>query len=379
MEKLNSVTMYMVHTLNGIMLFFNPGEAKEESGLMGRAYKYDEVTLHYHGNGTLDALKNCAPLTAYRAVISATGERTDWYLSMQKADNAVVDKVCEVQFEKAQIQRPYLKPEQLPTLEQLIANERGLFTRMNLHPEVDGFSSRGKIYFPDRSCAEKLCAGPAVITEVKDKGNYGFFTGHMVQYEWPDDNALLEYIEKDGFMNRHMLTFVETEHFGKIVVLSEQLIYESSRYFPCHKALGIYDGELVSITDTSVLSDPGDDIRYVTVADLLCREYMGCAFEDLTKCFIELPRQYSKKLRCRKYDKYVSDLMDDAADSGVVTPMLLEESVFFYELHPYGLLATIQGFSNEELDEIVKTVNRVNMAAQEQISSLAKRGKIRLI
>ena len=83
-------------------------------------------------------------------------------------------------------------------------------------------------------------------------------------------------------------------------------------------------------------------------------------------------------LRVRSYDKYVSDLMDDAADSGIVSPKILEETVFFYEFSSYGLLATIHGFSKEEMDEIVKTVNQINMAAQEQIKSLAKRGKIRI-
>lgn len=365
---MNKTAMYAEHSAyDGWHLHFNPGEAKEHNA---QNY-YHAVTFHHAAD--LDIIKSKGG-EAFRAHYG--DNVTDWYDTRSGALAAVPVDAAVDQWEDARVHCPWLFPMSFPRKDQAFKGEKGPFVRLNLHPEQDGIT-RGKICFPDRECADKICSGPIVITGVKDHGNYGFFTGHMVQYEWPDDNKLLDHIEKDGFMSRYRLTYVETEHFGKIIVLSEH-IGLMNRYIPCHRALGVQNGDIVSISDTAVLTDPGNDIRSVDVADLLCREYMGCDFSKITDQFIQIPDQWTRALRVRKYDMYVSDLMDDAVDSGIVSPMILEETIFFYEFSPYGLLATIHGFSKEELDEIVKTVNQTNMAAQEQIKSLVKRGKIRI-
>lgn len=366
---MNKTTMYAERSAyDGWHLHFNPGEAKEHNS---QRY-YHTVTFHHAAD--LDIIKSKGG-EAFRAHYG--DNVTDWYDTRSGALAAVPVDAAVDQWEEARVHCPWLFPMSFPRKDQAFKGEKGAFVRLNLHPEQDGIT-RGKICFPDRECTDKICSGPIVITGVKDHGNYGFFTGHMVQYEWPDDDTLLDYIENNGFMNKYRLTYVETEHFGKIVVLSERWGREN-RFFPVHKALGMYDGELESITETAVLSDPGNDIRYVDAADMLCQKYAGCQFAYLINRFVTVPEQWIRMLRIRSYDKYVSDLMDDAVDSGIVSPMLLEESVFFYEFSPYGLLATIHAFSKEEVEEIVKTVNQTNMAAMEQIKGLAKRGKIRIM
>lgn len=365
---MNKTTMYAeCFGADGWHLHFNPGEAKEHNAVS----QYHPAVFHH----ALDAetIKSNGG-EAFRAYYG--DNVTDWYDTRSGAVAAVPDDAEISMVEEARVHRQWLFPLSFPITDNVVQGDKGLFVRLNLHPEVDGVT-RGKICFPDRECADKIRSGPVVITGAKDKGNYGFFTGHMVQYEWPDDDKLLDYIENDGFMSRYRLTYVETEHFGKIIVLSEY-VGLANRYFPCHRALGVQNGDIVSISDTAVLTDPGDDIRSVDVADLLCREYMGCDFNKITDQFIQIPDQWTRALRVRSYDKYVSDLIDDAVDSGIVSPKILEETVFFYEFSSYGLLATIHGFSKEEMEEIVKTVNQINMAAQEQIKSLAKRGKIRI-
>lgn len=365
---MNKTTMYAEHSAyDGWHLHFNPGEAKEHNAVG----QYHPAAFHHALD--VETIKNNGG-EAFRAHYN--DNVTDWYDTKNGAVAAVPAEAEISMVEEARVHRQWLFPMSFPKTDNVVQGDKGLFVRLNLHPEIDGIT-RGKICFPDRECADKIRSGPVVITGAKDKGNYGFFTGHMVQYEWPDDDKLLDYIEKDGFMSRYHLTYVETEHFGKIIVLSEKISLVN-RYFPCHRALGVQNGDIVSISDTAVLTDPGDDIRSVDVADLLCREYMGCDFSNLTNQFIQIPDQWTKRLRIRKYDMYISDLMDDAVDSGIVTPRLLEESVFFYEFSPYGLLATIHAFSKEEVEEIVKTVNQTNMAALEQVKSLAKRGKIRI-
>lgn len=360
--------MYAEHSgMDGWHLHFNPGEAKEHN----LQSQYHSAVFHHARK--LDVLKKEGG-TAFRAYYNDTV--TDWYDIRSDALNAVPVDAAVSTWEEARVHAQWLFPLRFPVTSHAEQGEKGPFVRLNLHPEADGMT-RGKLCFPHRDCADKIRSGPIVITGVFDKGNYAFFTGHMVQYEWPDNDKLLDYIEKDGFISRYRLTYVETEHFGKIIVLSEH-VGLINRYIPCHRALGVQNGDIVSISDTAVLTDPGNDIRSIDVADLLCREYMGCDFGNLTNQFIQIPDQWTRRLRTRKYDRYISDLMDDAVDSGIVSPMILEETVFFYEFSSYGLLATIHGFSKEEMDEIVKTVNQTNMAAQEQIKSLAKRGKIRI-
>ncbi len=141
-------------------------------------------------------------------------------------------------------------------------------------------------------------------------------------------------------MRHYHLTYVETKHFGKIVVAFERVGW-SAMCFPLNKAFGMLNGEMTVIRCPDVLDDPGDDIKGVDVADMLCQECLQRDFSDLTERFDQLPDRYFKWVRCNKCDKYVSDLMDDAVDSGILAPMLLEGSVFCYMMLPYGLLENI--------------------------------------
>ncbi len=67
----------------------------------------------------------------------------------------------------------------LPVEAILSQNEKGLYCRMNLRPDVFGTRTAGKMYFPDRSCKNQLRPGPVVITEVFERTSYGFIVCHM--------------------------------------------------------------------------------------------------------------------------------------------------------------------------------------------------------
>lgn len=275
---------------------------------------------------------------------------------------------------------PYLKPVKLPTTARLVLGDRGLYTRLNLHPEIDGQDARGKVYFPDRSCADDLTSGEVIITEVRDKGSYGFFKGHNVKYEWPTDDQLDAYIHDHDNMWSGVLVYIKTAHFGNIIITGNRHPYGWSKGYYIQGGIGVRDGELVSVGESYMLfeQDKVCETKKVEVSDFICKRYHDCSFGELLKKFVEVP-QAEKMVRWgHHHDKFISELMDEASDSAVVCPMASEQGVFFYDIRPDGIPSALSCFSKEEMDEIIKTVNQVNMAATEQIRSLVKRGKMRL-
>lgn len=71
-------------------------------------------------------------------------------------------------------------------------------TRFNAHPEHDGWCCAGKYYFPDRSW-ENPAVGPARVKILREKENYGFIVGEMVNPTLPEDltetlNVIIRYM-----------------------------------------------------------------------------------------------------------------------------------------------------------------------------------------
>lgn len=339
-------------------LYYNLGEASKGAF---------EFRLAYTGD------LNCIQ-EEYTPIFRKCGSNT-FYLSRFEA-SAESEDAGEIW--DATLRPPYLKPVKLPTTAYLTPGDRGLYTHLNLHPEIDGLDARGKVYFPDRSCADNLTCGEAIITEVRDKGSYGFFKGHNVKYEWPTDDQLDAYIHDRNDMWNEVLVYIETAHFGKFILTGSRFVYGSEGYV-VHNGIGVRDGELVPISDyMRIEQDKVREVKRVEVPDFICKRYHDCSFGELLKKFVEAP-QAEKMARWGHYhDKFISKLMDEASDSAVVRPMASEQGVFFYDIRPDGIASALSCFSKEEMDEIVKTVNQVNMAATEQIRSLIKRGKMRI-
>lgn len=280
---------------------------------------------------------------------------------------------------EAVLRPPYLKPKKLPITAQLVHGDRGLYTRLNLHPEIDGCYAKGKVFFPDRSCADDLVYGEAIITEVKDKGTYGFFKGHNVKYDWPTEDQLDAYIHANDGMWNNVLVYIETAHFGKVIMVGARFVYGGDGYV-IRGGLGVHDGKLIPIPDYMMIeADKTHEVKKVEIPDLICQRYHNCSFSELMKKFVQLPQAEKMHRLGKPSDRYISSLMDEAADSSVVYPTVTEQSgVFFYYLRPDGIVSALSCFSQEEMDEIIQTVNRVNTTAIERIQSLIKRGKMRL-
>jgi hypothetical protein len=156
-------------------------------------------------------------------------------------------------------------------------------------------------------------------------------------------------------------------------------LYDWSKGYYIQGGIGVRDGELVSISDyMRIEQDKVCEAKQVEVSDFICKRYHDCSFGELLKKFVEVPRAGEMVRWGHHHDKFVSELMDEASDSAVVCPMASEQGVFFYDIRPNGIASALSCFSKEEMGEIIKTVNQVNMAATEQIRGLIKRGKMRL-
>lgn len=264
--------------------------------------------------------------------------------------------------------------EVLPTTATLYRNEKGLFCRLNLRPDLDG-TIPGKIFFPDRSCTAELCEGPCVITEIKDKGNYGFFKGHMQQYKSPSDEALDDYLrDHDGLCDSFM-RYMKGK-FGEYISLIARPWGQSGGYIDWQKYLVQTDNEKVEEHTYGVFTDDttATITKEISVADFLCEGYHGCSFDELMGKFVSPAFQIHNATHS---NKFVSHLFDDAVDAKFLRPMQ-SGNIFFVEIDKSNLIRSLMDFSREEMSELIQTVNGINKTANEAIKGKIKRGQIRI-
>lgn len=259
----------------------------------------------------------------------------------------------------------------------LTYGDRGFKVRLNINPATDyRAAGPGKIFFPDRSCESKLCAGPVIITHVDDRGSYGFFRGHMEQYEWPNDELLDEYIHHEGGLWDTELQYVESEFFGRYILVMKTVVQRHSMLLRPAFALSAGYDELREINDTSVLVAPATVIKTISVKDFIAQKHHGCRYNSILDRFVKISSEEKFLKQSFPSDKYVSDLMDEAVDSQIVMSRITSQNVHFIVPDQLAMASGLSCFTTEELDEIIKEANRVNMAANEQIRSLIKRGMI---
>lgn len=276
---------------------------------------------------------------------------------------------------RAHAMRPRLKPLTLPVTQYLYKNDRGLYCRLNLHPEIDGsFRVNGKLFFPDRSCADTLCEGYCVITETNDKGNYGFFKGHMQQFKAPSDELLDEYIREHGLYDRTLRymsgkfgTYVETiwipDTWTTGYITDNRVLVETE------------DGKIEEYANLGV--DPNARVtKEISVADYLCEGYHGCKFDKLFNSFVRVV--FNPGVNASVSDKYISDLLDDAVTEGMLQTFAFQ-NVFYVNVTSDGLARALMSFSRDEMSELIQTVNKINQTANDIIRGKIKRGKISII
>ena len=317
-------------------------------------------TLHYEGN--LDELLK-EHSVVYRFCV---GELcSHFYFSVEEVYARVKECFYEehspANLETCEIKPARYKPVELPVTVDMWSGEKGPFCRMNLHPEIDGQFCRGKIYFVDRNCADKICEGPAIITSVKDKGSYGFVTGYMKQYQDPTDAQVADYVIKNNlyeeivqFCNNKFGSFVLL--YGKCFIQEGGAMYQSDLYLPG------YDDDF---TVTESLSG----------ADLVCQGYQGCSYEEFKAKFVRFEFEGMQPAKC---SRFVSELFDEAIKYGFISHRVVC-NVEYVVVNEKELPNALDQFSQEEMNSIIKVVYKINTGANEAIKAKIKSGKVTLL
>lgn len=254
----------------------------------------------------------------------------------------------------------------LPLRARLHLGDRGLFCRVRMSEDERG---AGKIFMPDRSCADKLHQGIVKITRLIDKGTYGFFVGEMIKQETPSDEQVIDYICSEGkYADDYQ--FCESEVGGYVTLKNRDYCY-SRTVLVNDQDLGFCESlDLYFLTT----EDSHKVNRVVNGVDLVCNHFHGCKYNDLYSRFV----QYDFDIFYGAYEstRYVSDLFDDAVDSFL--SLRVSCGVEFVVVNGSRLINSLHLFSKEEIDEIIEEVNKINTAANQLMTSKIKKGKVRL-
>lgn len=329
-----------------------------------------EITLHYEGDLN-ELLKGYDEAWYVSSALfdPCVNERISKHFFMNRED--AINAAREAGAEEAGVWNSYsvyienretdYTPMKLPVRTTLMRNDKGLYCRLNLHPEEDGYRSPGKIFFPDRKCGNSLCEGPVIITSVHDKGNYGFFTGEMVQYEAPSDEQVSEHVIKNSLYDRK-LRFMKGK-LGSYVEVDGGNCFVAANS-GCEFNYDVYDyGEAVSKCTEEILG-----------VDLVCQGFQGCNFEEFYNRFVKFEFQSFHATWCIKF---ISKLFDEAIKYRFIA-LKTTNNVDFVEVDKGQLMYALDQFSREEMAEIIAKVTEINTKANETIKSKMRSGKVRL-
>ena len=346
-----------------MFLFLNEGEAKDNG------MHVEEDQLMYEGD--IEAAYGNF-FFAYFFESEQGWRHTTWCRTKEQAIEMALKEGVErdgstlsARLSVAMFHEPYLKTREFPLRTVLSQGNKGLYCKLNLHPEIDGIHSSGKFYFPDRSCADNLCEGPVIITEIKDRGTYGFFKGHMRKFSLPADEDLDNYIEKyyqQGYIE-NSFRFVESE-FGSFVLTPHDMVLAKDE-----------KGNFIDNVSFHELGKKGTIVKTVAFSDFICEGYHDCAFTELMNKFNVF--HFETAFGVVSSDKFISELLDDAIADKFIKPKALD-GVFFVSVDPQELKKSLMKYSREEMQELIETVNDINQKAEAAIKSKIKSGKISL-
>lgn len=354
---MDKIKVWYYNSLFGREVCFTIGEAKD----FGNGI-YEEGVLYYEGD-----LKSLLQQNPYAYCFHMGYLCNRFYLSKQSAlekaklaESAWVEEFGEFAIYEYHVESQRYFPVEFPVTATLVEGERGLLCRLNMRPDIDGKKPTGKIYFPDRSCAKDLCVGPAVITEILDRGNYGFFKAHMQQFEAPSDEEVSLYVIRNGLYDRKV-NFC-SNRFGNFVIIDEIcLIRGSEGVITSYSPLGKYDPK-VTVKES------------ILAKDLVCQGYQGCNFDDLVNKFGEF---MFDSYKANNSSKFISKLVDKAVRFGFISIKSIY-NVDFVDVNTRYLEDAIDQFSREEMAEIAEACHELNEKANEAIRSKIRKGKIQL-
>ena len=309
---------------------------------------------------------------------------TSWYLSCEAAEDAAKS----LRFEQSDLQTGYLNTEQIEPLEKEFPvyfhlDDKGRpYARIDAHPEWEGFSRKGKVFFPDRSFVG-ADMGEAIVSISKEFDTYGFLTGKMVPYKMPDMKKFLDWAWEKKAPDTQVF-FINHPGRGRYLAI-ETLPYENAP-----------EKRPVRITETTYDWAPDQHIwegssyeetverdaeRYVERKCSLTQLYLEDAwgmdvdldailakFDD-TSSLWAVPAVWTPSLKFR------GETIDTACKNGFLAPYCVEgRQVEALQVVP-ECLDMLSYFSYEEVCEMAAKVNEINAAAKEKLTGLLRKGK----
>lgn len=238
----------------------------------------------------------------------------------------------------------------------LEAGERGLYCRMSFRNEgVWAGSLWGEYFFPDKSCSG-LTAGPAIVTELKHYGNYGFFKGHMNHFTAPTEEQLAEYILVNSYENT-TIRFMDGP-FGTYIAL----VFTHPDVPRVERVALTKDGKPLMLGALFEANDIIDGVSTVTeeisAMDFLCQGYQGCTVNELMDKFV--PCRYEIPWNAKSSPKESSKEFSEAVRNGFLE-IFRVKNVDMAVVHRKFVLWAILNLSREEMDKLIHNVNCVNL------------------
>lgn len=342
------------------------------------------------------AIKEGTSKTIYRyTVIKKCSEErvtSSWFMTEEDAMNCPLAKEYsngsrdyEGRWIRALIDHKVLntesfEPAKFPMVVDLVAGNDGrLSCRINLHPELDGYYTKGMVCFPDRSMVG-TCTGKALTTGVREKGSYGFLVGSMIQYGMPDMDKFLDYAwaRLGDEMDKEFLTvnhpglgrFLYSDGYAWVETATSPYCKDDSGYWP---------------SDYAKVSVPFDVEQYVeeraTLEDIFLMDAFGTALtkQDILDRFPHYKFfnvEYNE--RWQKSDRVMPEIAEQAIAEGLLNLVCLSNGRVLALEVDESALYRLSAFSIEEIEEMASEYTRINDEAEQTIKAHIKKGTLRL-
>lgn len=247
------------------------------------------------------------------------------------------------------------------------------FTRLNLHPEVNGTFCKSKVYFPDKTFIG-ADGGEAIITGVKEFDRYGFLLGEMVKYEMPEDMAdFLDWAWRNMDPEDTILTI---DHPGRGRYLATRVgdyiePWSKGRY---GVMITMYAGE-----DRHRYCVSQHKLADLFIDDVFPGEASDTLYAKFGKSVFILQGTRFQGTRWQQSDTYYSGLVDDAVSEGIINQVTLSgTSIVAFDV-VCSEIYRLSTFTAEEVNALADTVSSVNKKADEAIAARIRSGKLRIV
>lgn len=232
------------------------------------------------------------------------------------------------------------------------------YARMQVHPEEQGSSMQGPFFFPSKDFSP-VYEGEAIVSVESEDKTYGYINGRMVRYSHISDTELLTLINQ-----------------GNLLTYEDSIANVSSAVHGQY-SVRIRGEELCIIASDNgnikVIPAPGyvsEDLREETTDTRkvfqIWQSSLGVVYslEDVD------PRVFKFYIWNRS-EKYYSDLVDKAISIGFMQGLQYSNGSIEILLLAGDAYKKVTAFTQEEVTELVDTLNKTNQKALLSLNSLA--------